>query len=114
MVTSPCRLYMSTTGGTDPESWQEVDGRTRLIAISPIINARKALEESARLDIQVTHIGRAEYDEELQSKRLLKRLSDGRYFLIERVDPVGRVRRDATHAPRVRLALSVHNIGEDL
>ena len=114
MTFSRCRLYRKTESGTDPEPWEEVDGHTRRIAISPIMSARKAIEEGARLGINVTHTGRAAWDDEYESNRLLKRLDDDRYFLIVGVMPVGRVRRGATHAPKARLSLSVHNAEENL
>lgn len=114
MTCCQCRLYRKTESGTDPEPYEEVDGRTRRIVITPLMSARKAIEEGARLNVNVTHMGRADWDDELQSKRLLKRLDDDRYFLIEAVMPTGRPRRGATHAPRARLSLSVHNVEANL
>jgi len=109
MTFTRCRLYTRTKAGTDPEAWQDVDEATRRVAITPLTSPRHAIEESARLNLNVTHFGRAAWDDEWDSGRLLKRLDDERYFLIRAVEPAGRVRRGASHAPKVRLSLSVHN-----
>ena len=103
-----CDLYRKTAAGTDPEVWEPVDGHARRLSVSPVSSDRRAIEMMARSGgREITHVARGEWDDEFEANRLLKRRSDGKYFQIVSMVSVGRPRRGAGNAPRVRLNLSV-------